>query len=135
MEHVVNTLATVDIQRYGDFSLAQVRGEIDTSNIREVADALGAANPSAGSGLVVDLSAVTYLNSATVKVLFDLAEGLRARQQQLRLVMDETAPMRGLMLLLRFDLVMPVHTRLEDAIMEMRAGRTAGGADANVHAD
>jgi len=135
MEQVMNTMATVEIQRYGDYSLARVRGEIDTSNIREVADALGRAGPGAGSGLVVDLSAVTYLNSATVKVLFDLAEGLRARQQQLRLVMNETAPMRGLMLLLRFDLVMPVHTRLEDAIMEMRAGRTAGGADANVHAD
>ena len=131
----MNTLATVDIQRHDDISLAQVRGEIDTSNVREVADVLETAGPRAGAGLVIDLSAVTYLNSATVKVLFELAEALRERQQQLRLVMAETAPMRGLLLMLGFDLVVPVHTRLEDALAGMRADHTAGGEDANAHPD
>jgi len=129
----MNTLATVEIQRHGDISLAQVRGEIDTSNVREVADVLEAEGPRAGAGLVIDLSSVTYLNSATVKLLFELAAALRERRQQLRLVMDEAAPMRGLLLMLGFDLVVPVHTRLEDALAEMRAGRTAGGADANAY--
>ncbi len=123
----MNTLATVEIERHGDISLAQVRGEIDTSNVREIADVLEAEGPRAGAGLVVDLSSVTYLNSATVKLLFELAEALRERQQQLRLVMDETAPMRGLLLMLGFDHVVPVHTKLEDALAEMQAGPTAGG--------
>jgi anti-sigma B factor antagonist len=131
----MNTLATVEIQRHGDISLAQVRGEIDTSNVREVADVLEAEGPRAGAGLVVDLSSVTYLNSATVKLLFELAEALRERQQQLRLVMNETAPMRGLLLMLGFDHVVPVHTTLEDALAEMQAGATAGGEgeDADAH--
>lgn len=131
----MNTLATVEIQRHGDISLAQVRGEIDTSNVREIADVLEAEGPRAGAGLVVDLSSVTYLNSATVKLLFELAEALRERQQQLRLVMNETAPMRGLLLMLGFDHVVPVHTRLEDALAEMQAGPTAGGdgEDADPH--
>lgn len=125
----MNTLATVEIQRHGDISLVQVRGEIDTSNVREVADVLEAEGPRTGADLVVDLSSVTYLNSATVKLLFELAEELRERQRQLRLVMSETAPMRGLLLMLGFDHVVPVHTRLEDALAEMRAGPTAGGDD------
>ena len=131
----MNTLATVEIRRHGDISLAQVRGEIDTSNVREIADVLEAEGPRAGAGLVVDLSSVTYLNSATVKLLFELAEALRERQQQLRLVMNETAPMRGLLLMLGFDHVVPVHARLEDALAEMQAGPTAGGdgEDADPH--
>ncbi len=131
----MNTLATVEIERHGDISLAQVRGEIDTSNVREIADVLEAEGPRAGAGLVVDLSSVTYLNSATVKLLFELAEALRERQQQLRLVMNETAPMRGLLLMLGFDRVVPVHTRLEDALAEMQAGATVGGdgEDADAH--
>ncbi len=130
----MNTLATVEIQRHGDISLVQVRGEIDTSNVREVADVLEAEGPRTGAGLVVDLSSVTYLNSATVKLLFELAEELRERRRQLRLVMNESAPMRGLLLMLGFDHVVPVHTRLEDALAEMRAGATAGGdGDADAH--
>src|ERR1700730_3220746 len=134
-EYAMNALATVDIQRHGDVSLAQVRGEIDTSNVREVAERLGAIGPDGTAGLVIDLSAVTYLTSATVKLLFELAEALRARQQELRLVMTETAPMRGLLIMLRFDLVVPVHTRIEDAVAEMRGGARAGGEDANAHTD
>jgi anti-sigma B factor antagonist len=131
----MNTLATVEIRRHGDISLAQVQGEIDTSNIREIADVLEAEGPRAGAGLVVDLSSVTYLNSATVKLLFELAGALRERRQQLRLVMTETAPMRGLLLMLGFDHVVPVHTRLEDALAEMHAGATDGGdgEDADAH--
>jgi anti-sigma B factor antagonist len=131
----MNTLATVEIQRHGDISLAQVRGEIDTSNVREIAAVLEAEGPRAGAGLVVDLSSVTYLNSATVKLLFELAEALRGRQQQLRLVMNETAPMRGLLLMLGFDRVVPVHTRLEDALAEMQAGATVGGEGGDADAD
>jgi len=131
----MNTLATVEIQRHGDISLAQVRGEIDTSNVREIAAVLEAEGPRAGASLVVDLSSVTYLNSATVKLLFELAEALRGRQQQLRLVMNETAPMRGLLLMLGFDRVVPVHTRLEDALAEMQAGATVGGEGGDADAD
>jgi anti-sigma B factor antagonist len=131
----MNTLATVEIQRHGDISLAQVRGEIDTSNVREIAAVLEAEGPRAGAGLVVDLSSVTYLNSATVKLLFELAEALRGRQQQLRLVMNETAPMRGLLLMLGFDRVVPVHTRLEDALAEMQTGTAVGGEGGDADAD
>jgi len=134
-ERTMNTLATVEIERHGDISLAQVRGEIDTSNVREIADVLEAEGPRAGAGLVVDLSSVTYLNSATVKLLFELAEALRERQQQLRLVMNETAPMRGLLLMLGFDRVVPVPPRLEDALAKMQAGASVGGdgEDADAH--
>lgn len=123
----MDPLATVDVRQDHEIALAQVRGEIDTSNVQEVETALGAAGARPGTGLVVDFSAVTYMNSAVIQLLFELSEQLRARQQQLRLVMNETAPMHRLFAMLRFDLVVPVHNTLEDALAQMRTGPTAGG--------
>ncbi len=128
----VYPLATVEVEQQGDVSVARLRGEIDTSNVSEIGDALSAAAIGHGSqGMVVDLSGVGYLNSATVKLLFDLAEDMHKRHQQMRLVMTETAPMRKLILLLKFDLVVPLDKTIEDALAKIRphgaAGDAAGG--------
>jgi anti-anti-sigma factor len=123
----VQPLATVEVQHQGDVSVARLRGEIDTSNVSDIGDALGAAAiDDQGRGMIVDLSAVAYLNSATVKLLFDLAEQMQKRHQQMRLVMAETAPMRKLILLLQFDLVVPLDTTIEDALAKIRT-RAANG--------
>lgn len=121
-------LATVEVHQQGDVSVARLRGEIDTSNVSEIGDALGAAAiDDQGRGMIVDLSAVAYLNSATVKLLFDLAEQIHRRHQQMRLVMTETAPMRKLLLLLKFDLAVPLDTTIEDALAQIRTRGAAGG--------
>ena len=121
-------LATVEVQQQGDVSVARLRGEIDTSNVTEIGDALGAAAvDDHGGGMIVDLSAVAYLNSATVKLLFDLAEQLHKQDRQMRLVMTETAPMRKLLLLLKFDLVVPLDTTIEDALAHIRTRGASRG--------
>ncbi|HVH63057.1 MAG TPA: STAS domain-containing protein, partial [Candidatus Dormibacteraeota bacterium] len=104
--------------------VARLRGEIDTSNVSEIGEALDAAAmlDDHSQGIVIDLSGVSYLNSATVKLLFDLAEQLHQRHRQMRLVMAETAPMRKLILLLKFDLVVPLDTTVGDALAHIRAG-------------
>ncbi len=123
----VQPLATVDVQHQGDVSVARLGGEIDTSNASDIGDALGAAAiDDQGRGMIVDLSGVAYLNSATVKLLFDLAEQMQKRHRQMRLVMAETAPMRKLILLLQFDLVVPLDTTIEDALAKIRT-RAANG--------
>ena len=125
----VYPLATVDVEHQGDISVARLRGEIDTSNVSEIGEALGAAAVGDGSrGMVVDLSGVAYLNSATVKLLFDLAEQMHKRHQQMRLVMSEAAPMRKLILLLKFDLVVPLDKTIDDALAHIRTPGAAGGA-------
>ncbi len=126
----VYPLATVEVEQQGDISVARVRGEIDTSNVAEIGEALDAAAAGDGSqGMVVDLSGVAYLNSATVKLLFDLAEQMQKRRQQMRLVMTDTAPMRKLILLLKFDLVVPLDTTVHDALTHIRALGATGGAE------
>jgi serine/threonine-protein kinase RsbW len=120
----MSPLATVHVEHQDGVSLARITGEIDTSNIREVGQALESAALT-GAGLIIDFSAVTYLNSATVKFLFDLAEQMRTREQQLRLVLEDTAPMRRLLLMLKLDLVVPVHNGIADALTQMRGAEQA----------
>ena len=120
----MSPLATVHVEYQDGVSLTRVTGEIDTSNIREVGQALESAALK-GAGLIIDFSAVTYLNSATVKFLFDLAEQMRTREQQLRLVLEDTAPMRRLLLMLKLDLVVPVHNGIADALTQMRGAEQA----------
>lgn len=125
----VYPLATVDVEQQGDISVARLRGEIDTSNVSEVGEVLGAAAVGdERQGMVIDLSGVAYLNSATVKLLFDLAEEMHKRRQQMRLVMTEAAPMRKLILLLKFDHVVPLDKTVEDALVHIRTRGAAGGA-------
>lgn len=118
-------LARMAVQEHHGVTVVGLSGEIDTSNGAEVGGWLGAiAN---GQGLVVDLSEVTYLNSATVKLLFDLSERMRQRQQQLRLVLTETAPMSKVFQVLGFGLVVPLHTSIGDAL-QMHANAMLRGA-------
>lgn len=115
-------LATVEIERLGRVSVARLRGEIDTSNVADIGRALeAAARDDQSQGMVVDLSDVVYLNSATVKLLFDLAQQMNQRGRQMRLVMAESAPMRKLILLVKFDLVVPLHKTIEEALAHIPA--------------
>ena len=79
-----------------DVVVARLSGEIDMSNANEVGDELSSAVPNTALGLVLDLTALTYLDSSGVHLVFDLAERLRRRQQQLRVVVPSGAPIRTL---------------------------------------
>ena len=100
-------------------TVACVEGDLDLVSLPRVERELRAAASDARASLVaVDVSGVTYLNSAAIRLLYDLAEDLRSRRRQLRLVMSSDAPMRTLFRRLRFDTVIPVHDTVDEAIAE-----------------
>ena len=74
------TLLTLDTARCNDGKLVlTAAGEIDLSNIDAFSQALTTAiteNAGSGETLTVDLSAVEYLDSAAINVLFPHAEHL-----------------------------------------------------------
>jgi anti-anti-sigma factor len=76
----------VSVRREEGVPIAAVRGEVDASNAEAVGRALHDAVPNASFGLVLDLSAVTYLDSAGIRMLFDTITRLDRRQQRLHLV-------------------------------------------------
>lgn len=74
----MSTLLTLDTARSDDGKLVLIAaGEIDLSNIDSFTQALTSAiteTASSGGPLTVDLSAVDYLDSAAINVLFPHAE-------------------------------------------------------------
>jgi anti-sigma B factor antagonist len=80
------TLGDLKISIQGNVVVARLSGEIDLSNSGELRTAITDATPNEVLGVVLDLSAVDYIDSAGIQLLYRLREGLRVRGQALRLV-------------------------------------------------
>lgn len=96
--------------------MAALAGDVDMANAHELRDSLLAAVTNQAPGLVLDLSRTTYLDSAGVHVVFDLARRLAARHQQLRLVVPPDAPVRRVLALTNAAAVAPLHEIVGDAV-------------------
>ncbi len=109
-------IAGFEFEQRESVLVATVDGEIDSSNAAELRLALSERLPSASSALVLDLTAVTYLDSSGIHLLFDLGRRLAARRQSLRLVVPEGAPMRRVLELCAIDTVAPMDKELDDSL-------------------
>jgi anti-anti-sigma factor len=118
----VSDLARVEGERQGRICLIRVHGEIDLSNAHEVSSKIGVVMGQEARRLVVDLSDITYLDSAGVALLLRLAERLRARRRQLQLVVPRGSPVRRVLDFTGLPRVIPLEARLEDALAHCDAG-------------
>ena len=109
----------------GPVPVARVTGEIDLANAPRACDDLLAIAANA-QGLVVDLTEVPYLDSAGVRILFQLARDLRRRDQTLVVTVPVGSPLRRLLKITSFHEVAPVCDGL-DAAFNLIAERAGGG--------
>jgi anti-anti-sigma factor len=109
-------IAGFDVSERDGVAVASVEGEIDGSNAAELRLALSERLPSASSGLVLDLSRVTYLDSSGIHLLFELGRRLAARRQALRLVVPPAAPMRRVLELCAIESVAPMDDQIDAAL-------------------
>ena len=116
----MNDMPQVSVEEAGDVVVARVAGEVDLASADEVGADLAAAVPNRALGLVVDLSGTSYLDSSGVSLLFDLAERLRRRQQELRLVVPEKAPLRRVLRIVDAGGVVPILESVEEATAQIR---------------
>ncbi len=79
-----------------------VRGELDISNVAELREAVMQI-PNSALGLVVDLCATQFIDSATVGLLFELRHALERRSQGLRVVCPGGSPAARALELMSFD--------------------------------
>ena len=114
----MNVLAQVTEERHGAVAVTRVSGEVDASNARWLEERLRAVLTNQSEGLVVDLTATTYLDSAGIALLFGLATELRRHQQQLRLVVPEDSPIARMVRLTGLGATVPTHAALEAALAE-----------------
>jgi anti-sigma B factor antagonist len=84
-------LADVSFSADGGVVVASLRGEIDLSNAGELAETIGRRLTNDVLALVLDLTAVEYVDSAGIHVIYDLHDRLRNRGQDLRVVIAPDA--------------------------------------------
>jgi anti-anti-sigma factor len=118
---VRDRIAGFDISDRDGVVVATLEGEIDGSNAAELRLALSERLPSASSGLVLDLTDVTYLDSSGVHLLFELGRRLAARRQSLRLVVPAAAPMRRVLELCAVETVAPMDHQIDAALEALAA--------------
>jgi anti-anti-sigma factor len=112
----MNPLASVSLDGQGPALVARVEGEIDLSNVDEIRALVVAAVSHEIECLILDLSDTTYLDSTGVRLLFEFAERLEGRRQQLRLVVAEGALVHRVITLTQLDQRVPIDPTVEDAL-------------------
>jgi anti-anti-sigma factor len=95
-----------------------VEGEIDASNAWWVQERLRAPVTNRCEGLAVDLTGTTYLDSAGIAMLFELAAELHRHQQQMRIVVLAGSPIARMVELTGLGQAVPSHASLDDAIQQ-----------------
>ena len=106
----MSQLATFTTEARAGARVMLVGGELDVSNVASLAAALDAE--SAEGPLVVDLSAVTYLDSSTIEALI-----VRARNgAPLRLVCPPGSIVRRSLEILGIEHVMPLTDTVDEAL-------------------
>ena len=81
------------VKALDDVVVVTLRGDIDLSSAGRTRDALLGRLCNSVLAVVLDLSEVTYLDSAGLQLVFELAERLRTRGQRLTVVAPrETEP-------------------------------------------
>jgi anti-anti-sigma factor len=108
--------------------VGRVVGEIESANADELRRALARRLRNDSLGLVLDLSSTSYLDSAVIELLFDLARRLRAHRQRLCLVVPASAPMRRVLDLCEIDTVAEIDETIEEAFGTMREKSEGGPA-------
>jgi len=109
-------LAQVAVERRGDTTVVRIEGEVDLSNADAVRSEIIAAAPHGSGGIVLDLTATTYLDSSGIRLLFDVAERLHSRRQRIALVVTEAALVRRMLVLTKLDDAVPLHDDLDGAL-------------------
>jgi anti-anti-sigma factor len=112
----MTTIIHVREERHDSTSVAILDGELDSSTVGEVGVKLRRLVENRQLRLVVDLAAVSYLDSAGINLLYTVGGELRARQQELHVVVVPASPIERMLLIVGADRAFPVYASLDDAL-------------------
>ena len=116
----MSRLAELELDDRDSVRVASLSGELDLSNVRDVSDALVAGVPGDALGLVIDLSGLRHLDSAGLRMLFDLRRRLTQRRQEVVLAVPEDARIRDVLELAAVELTIVVMPTVDEAITAVR---------------
>jgi anti-anti-sigma factor len=112
----VSIIARITTELAGDVPIVAIEGEIDASNVDEVANSLRTAVSNRNPAVVVDLTATTYIDSAGLNLLFELGHELAERQQELHLIVAPSSPIARMVAIIGLDVSQPTHATRDEAL-------------------
>lgn len=120
----MSPLATVTVTEHETVRVASIRGEVDLSNVDAVGADLFAMDGPGVTGIVIDLSGTTYLDSTGIRLLFNFTAQLHTRRQVVRIV-AHTAIVRRVLVLTKLDDAVPFDATVDDALAAIDAAERA----------
>lgn len=113
----------LDVDRYGTSHADVMRGtgEVDFNSAATLRRGLALHMATGKGDLIVDLTRVPFIDSATLSVLVRAARQLGERGERLELVVDE-ARVVDLLRLTAVELMVPIHRTVEDARRHLGEG-------------
>jgi anti-anti-sigma factor len=107
----------------GSVPVAHIEGELDMSSAPALRNRLLDAVENQDLGLVVDLSDTTYVDSAGLNLLFELAERLATRPVAFAVVYPEGGIVERVFGLVDIGSVASVHHSVDSAVHSILSGR------------
>jgi anti-sigma B factor antagonist len=129
MEESAVTLVSLTCQYLPGGTVARVAGEVDTTNSARLSASLDQAHPRPQEPLLLDLSALTFLDSSGLRTLLDTRARLAAAEGRLHLVAPHER-VRRLLDLTGLAGSFEVHHTLDEAVTAagLRATAWSGSA-------
>ena len=109
-------LATLAVSERDGVPVVSVAGEVDLTNVSEIGERIARAVPNSALGLVVDLSRTSFLDSAGLRLFFQLARRLDGHGQQLRIAVPADAVIRKALTVAEIPRVATLHTEAGEAV-------------------
>ena len=115
------TSAHVTVEHHdGELVVIAVHGDIDLDNTRALGEEILRALPNTTMGAVLDLSDVGYLDSAAIRLLFELASTTRGHRQTLRIVVPPGSLTREVLGHVALGSTVPIDPDTTSALTRMR---------------
>ena len=113
--------ASLRMREDAGLKIGTVEGDVDLASARDLAAEILEAVPSNAQALVLDLTAVRYLDSTGVSMLLDLHRSLDARRQRLCVVLPRTSHLWRL-----FEITgLPTILRIGESVMDAKEAAAA----------
>jgi len=115
-------LAKLAVERHAEIQVVRIAGEVDISNAGKLEADISDAVPNDAAGLVIDLSDTGFLDSAGIRMLFELGQRLGGRRQEVAVVVPPESLIRQSLVIVEVEQALPMHDTLDDAVDALRRG-------------
>jgi anti-anti-sigma factor len=112
--------AELQIDRWDSVPVVGVTGDVDIAAAMELRRRLLNVVENTDLGVVIDLTAADYLDSAGVNLLFEVAENLAVRRLRLAVVVADGGLIERVVSLVDLGSVVDIHRTAEEAVHSIR---------------